>query len=64
MTREDLEIIERQLEALVVDRRRLGGFDTNAESILIMCEALLRIARHLREKMPRSRKDGYTYTGD
>lgn len=60
MTRDDLERIERELEGLVVDRRRLGGFDVNAEGILIIGEAILRITRHLREKAPKVKRESDT----
>ena len=53
MQREDLEDLERQLMKLVVNRRQLGGFDVNAEAVLILSEALLLLTRHLREKAPR-----------
>ena len=56
MTREDLEDLERQLMKLVVSRRGLGGFDVNAEAVLILSEALLLLTRHLREKAPRPRR--------
>ena len=56
MTREDLEDLERQLMKLVVRRRGLGGFDVNAEAVLILSEALLLLTRHLREKAPRPRR--------
>lgn len=56
MTREDLEELEAVLMKLVVNRRSLGGFDTNAEAILVMAEALFVLTRHLREKAPKPRR--------
>ena len=56
MQREDLEDLERQLMKLVVTRRGYGAFDTNAEAVLILSEALLLLTRHLREKAPRPRR--------
>ena len=56
MTREDLIDLEAQLMKLVVTRRGYGAFDTNAEAVLILSEALLLLTRHLREKAPRPRR--------
>ena len=56
MTREDLIDLEDQLMKLVVTRRGYGAFDTNAEAVLILSEALLLLTRHLREKAPRPRR--------
>jgi len=50
MTRDDLKDMENQLMELVVQRRQLGGFDVNAEAILKMAEAQLRIVQHLHEQ--------------
>ena len=58
MNRHDLEDAEARLMKLVVSRRQLGGFDVNAEAILIMAEDLLNIVRHLRELAPRTKKAG------
>ena len=57
MNRQDLEEAEARIMDLVVKRRQLGGFDVNAEAIMIMAEDLLNIVRHLREKAPRSKKE-------
>lgn len=56
MTRDDLDELEKALMKLVVSRRQLGGFDVNAEAILIVSESLLKITSHLREKAPRLKK--------
>lgn len=49
MTREDLLTWEQRIEDLLVDRRRLGGFDTNAAAILEILNGLHEVLRHLRE---------------
>ena len=55
MTRAELEQVEASLTRLVGTRRQLGGFDANAEAILVMGEALLKINQHLLEKEPKSK---------
>ena len=52
MNKKDLEQLERQLQEEVVTRRKLGGFDANAGTILKLTEWMYEIARHLREKTP------------
>ena len=52
MTRAELKQMEASLTMLVETRRQLGGFDANAEAILIVGEALLKINQHLIEKEP------------
>lgn len=42
---------------LTVHRRQLGGFDANAEAIMILCETMLKVVTHLREKAPRPKKE-------
>ena len=53
MTRAELEQVEASLTRLVENRRRLGGFDVNAQDVLTVGEALLKINQHLLEKEPR-----------
>jgi hypothetical protein len=53
MTRDELELLERQLMAEVVKRRNLGGYNSEAECLMLVTEALYKIAHHLREKSPR-----------
>ena len=53
MTRKDLEELEKELMKLVVNRRHLGGYDTNAEAILLITETLYKIVQHIREQAPR-----------
>jgi hypothetical protein len=55
VNRQDLEELEKALMNLVVKRRSLGGFDVNAEAVLILSEALFSVVRHLRERAPRPR---------
>ena len=50
MTKEDIELLEAQLMEEVVKRRKLGGFDANAATILILTEALYKVVHHIREK--------------
>lgn len=50
MTRESLNELEHTLMELVANRRKLGGFDTNAAAILVLGDALLKITMHLQEK--------------
>lgn len=57
MTREDLEEIVKIVEKNVVRARSLGGFSTEAESLLIVWEVLLKVTRHLHESAPRKRND-------
>ncbi len=53
MTREDLEYLETQLRAEVVKRKSLGGYNSEAECLMMLSEAMYKIAQHLREKEPR-----------
>ncbi len=53
MTREDLELLEKQLRAEVVKRHSLGGYNSEAECLMFLSEAIYKIAQHLREKAPR-----------
>jgi len=52
MQRSDLEILEAQLMDEVVRRRHLGGYSTDAESILKLTEAMYRIVGHLINTCP------------
>lgn len=57
MTRDDLEELEAKVMKLLVQRRALGGFDTNAEAVLVLTEAMMRLIMHIKEKTPRTRKN-------
>ena len=49
MKKSELIEMEKQIEDEMVKRRRLGGFDANAETILKMVEWQRDMIRHLRE---------------
>lgn len=53
MTRQDLIELEKVVMEEVVKRRKLGGFDVNAETILILSEVLLKLVGHLVAKEKR-----------
>jgi len=57
MNRADLQEMENEVMKLVVQRRALGGFDTNASAIMVISENLLKVIRHLEEKEPRGKKN-------
>ena len=57
MTREDIDELLKVVEAQVVRARSLGGYSTEAESLMIVWEVLLKISRHLQETAPRKRYD-------
>lgn len=50
MTKAELVALREEFEALLIDRRRLGGFDAHAETILYYGEVILRMLQHLEEK--------------
>lgn len=56
MTRIQLEQLEEALTKLVDSRRQLGGFDANANDIMILAQALLLLTRHLQERPPKHAK--------
>lgn len=56
MTKTELEHLEESLMKLVSQRQALGGFDANAEAILVLASAAHLLAQHLREKTPREKK--------
>lgn len=49
MNKEALEELEKAVMDEVVKRRRLGGFDANAETILRLTEWMLKMVQHERE---------------
>ncbi len=53
MTRSDLEELEKRLRAEVVKRQSLGGYNSEAECLMFLSEAIYKIVSHLREKAPR-----------
>lgn len=57
MKREDMDELLRVVEKETVRVRSLGGYSTEATSIMVLWEVLLKITRHLDEAMPRSKKN-------
>lgn len=55
MKRADLVALEGVLMKEVVKRRQLGGYSADAEGILTIAEASLRILQHLIETYPESK---------
>ena len=55
MTRDELERTEKILIDEVVRRRKLGGYSTDAEGILLLAESILAIVQHLRDSLPRKK---------
>lgn len=53
MKKEDLIQLENKVMEEVVQRRKLGGFDANAETILKLTEWMLEIVRHLKDTAQR-----------
>lgn len=53
MTREDLEYLEAQMRKEVVKRQSLGGYNSEAECLMLLTEAIYKISQHLREQSPR-----------
>jgi len=50
MNKEAMEELERQVMEEVVKRRKLGGFDANADTILKLTEWMFKLVQHVREK--------------
>ena len=55
MTREDMDEVLKLVEAQTVRARSIGAYSTEAESIMIMWEIILKITRHLHDKEPRKK---------
>lgn len=55
MTRADLIELETRLRAEVVKRGNLGGYNSEAECLMFLSEAMYKIVQHLREKAPKPR---------
>ena len=53
MDRKDLEALEARMMKIVVQRRQLGSYNSEAETILLLSETVYDLVRHLREKAPR-----------
>jgi hypothetical protein len=57
MTRDEFKDMEALMLDEVAKRRKLGGFDVHATTILALCESIMRIAKHLEDQIPKG-KDG------
>ena len=55
MVREDWEELEHQLMKVVVKRRALGGYSTEAADFLLLAEFMLKMVRHFHERAPRTK---------
>lgn len=53
MTLEDLEYLEGQLRKELIKRQSLGGYNSEAECLMLLTEAMYKITQHLREKAPK-----------
>ena len=51
MKRSDLLELEKTMMKEVVKRRQLGGYSADAEGILVICEALMRLLQHIVDDM-------------
>ncbi len=49
MNKEQLERLEAQMLQEVAKRRPLGGYSTDASTILMLCETIMRILQHVIE---------------
>ena len=56
MTRDELVAIRKNLIEMVTYRRSLGGFDTNADAILLALETDLALCEHAIEQMPKPKR--------
>lgn len=57
MKRSDLQMLEAQLMKEVVKRRSLGGYSPDAEGILLIAEATMRILQHMIETYPQEKQE-------
>ncbi len=53
---DDLEKMEKEMMKEVVRRRGLGGYNTDAESILLMSEWLFKLVGHIIEQEKQKKK--------
>jgi len=56
MTRSDLEELEKRLRAEVVKRQSLGGYNSEAECLMFLSEAMYKIVGHLISATPIPKK--------
>jgi hypothetical protein len=52
MKKHDLQELEKVIMKEVVKRRSLGGYNSEAESVLLLSETLYRIIQHLVDEYP------------
>ena len=52
MKKSDLEKQEKEMMALVVQKRQLGGYNAEAEGVLKLAEVMLKVVQHLVEEAP------------
>jgi hypothetical protein len=52
LSRDQLEGYEKILMNEIATRRPLGGYSPEAGTILMLCEMMFEITRHIRERMP------------
>lgn len=53
MNRKEAEELEDRLLREVARRRNLGGYSPDAPAMLMLCEVMYEIVRHLKERMPK-----------
>ncbi len=53
---DDLADLEKQMMKEVVKRRSLGGFDANAETILLLCEWIFKLTGHIIDQEKHAKK--------
>lgn len=57
MTKEELQNLEARLMELLVQRRRLGGYNSEAESVLLLTEAIFKVVQHINSSTKRPNKN-------
>jgi hypothetical protein len=55
MTRADFDELEKHVMKELVKRRQLGGYNSEADAIILILETQLRMIQHLRDKLPRTK---------
>lgn len=56
LSRDQLERYEKVLMTEITKRRPLGGYSPEAGTILMICEMMYEVCRHIRERMPAPRR--------
>jgi hypothetical protein len=57
MKKDDLVEFEKVMMKEVVKRRSLGGYNSEAESVLLLSEVVLRLIQHLIDQYPRAKSN-------